>query len=133
MKRRWFKFRVTAGTKRRSQVTENSIIKLNTPRGFSCSFICFIFGYIKSRSQNERVFWSAPRHGAINFQSLPVSRCMRALVYMASMASRNKVDVVAFHKGIQYALERLGKSKCGFERTKKLLTLERANGQIKSI
>ena len=33
------------------------------------------------------------------------------------MASRDKVDVDAFHKGIQYALERLGKSKLGFERT----------------
>ena len=39
---------------------------------------------------------------------------MRALVYMASS---DKVDVNAFHKGIQYALENLGKSKFGFERT----------------
>ena len=39
---------------------------------------------------------------------------MRSLVYMAS---RDKVDVNAFHKGIQYALEKLGKSKLGFERT----------------
>ena len=45
---------------------------------------------------------------------LPVSRRMRGLVYMAS---RNKVDVDTFHKGIQYALEKLGKSKFGFERT----------------
>ena len=45
---------------------------------------------------------------------LPVSRRMRGLVYMAS---RDKVDVDAFHKGIQYALEKLGKSKFGFERT----------------
>ena len=45
---------------------------------------------------------------------LPVSRRMRALVYMAS---RDKIDVEAFHKGIQYALERLGKSKFGFEVT----------------
>ena len=37
-----------------------------------------------------------------------------ALVYMAS---RDKVDVDAFHKSIQYALERLGKSKFGFEIT----------------
>ena len=44
---------------------------------------------------------------------LPVSRQMRArgLVYMAS---RDKVDVDTFHKGIQYALEKLGKSKFGF-------------------
>ena len=41
---------------------------------------------------------------------LPVSRSMRALVYMAS---RGKVDVDTFHKGIQ----KLGKSKFGFERT----------------
>ena len=33
------------------------------------------------------------------------------------MASRDKVDVDAFHKSIQYALEKLGKSKAGFERT----------------
>ena len=39
---------------------------------------------------------------------------MRGLVYMAS---RDKVDVDMFHKGIQYALERLGKSKFGFEST----------------
>ena len=45
---------------------------------------------------------------------VPVSRRMRALVYIAS---RDKVDVDAFHKGIQYALESKGKSKFGFERT----------------
>ena len=45
---------------------------------------------------------------------LPVSRRMCGLVYMAS---RDKVDVDMFHKGIQYALERLGKSKFGFEST----------------
>ena len=39
---------------------------------------------------------------------------MRRSVYMAS---RDKVDVGAFHKGIQYALEKLGKSKFGFEST----------------
>ena len=33
------------------------------------------------------------------------------------MASRDKVDIDAFEKGIQYALEKLGKSKFGFERT----------------
>ena len=45
---------------------------------------------------------------------LPVSRRMRALVYLAF---RDEVDVDAFHKSIQYALENLGKSKFGFERT----------------
>ena len=45
---------------------------------------------------------------------LPASRRMRGLVYMAS---RDKVDVDTFYKGIQYALERLGKSKFGFEST----------------
>ena len=45
---------------------------------------------------------------------LPVSRRMRAVVYMAS---RDKIDVDAFHKGIQYALEKLAKSKFGFEKT----------------
>ena len=39
---------------------------------------------------------------------------MRGLVYMAS---RDKLDVDTLHKGIQYALERLGKSKFGFEST----------------
>ena len=49
---------------------------------------------------------------------LPVSQRMRDLVYMASRgASIDKVDVDMFHKGIQYALEKLGKSKFGFERT----------------
>ena len=33
------------------------------------------------------------------------------------MASRDKVDVDMFQKSIQYALEKLGKSKSGFERT----------------
>ena len=37
---------------------------------------------------------------------------MRGLVYMAS---KDKFDVDTFHKGIQYALEKLGKSKFGFE------------------
>ena len=45
---------------------------------------------------------------------LRASRRMRGLVYMAS---RDKVDVDMFLKGIQYALERLGKSKFGFEST----------------
>ena len=36
---------------------------------------------------------------------------------LAYMASTDKVDVDTFHKGIQYALEKLGKSKFGFERT----------------
>ena len=45
---------------------------------------------------------------------LPVSRRMRGLVYMAS---RDKIEEDTFHKGIQYALEKLGKSKFGFERT----------------
>ena len=39
---------------------------------------------------------------------------MRAFVYVAS---RDKVDVDAFHKGIQYVLEKLGKSKFGFVST----------------
>ena len=45
---------------------------------------------------------------------LPASRRMRGLVYMAS---RDKVDVDTFHKSIQYALEKLGKSESAFERT----------------
>ena len=45
---------------------------------------------------------------------LPVSRRMRDFVYMAS---RDKIDVDTFHKGIQYALEKLRKSKFGFKST----------------
>ena len=44
----------------------------------------------------------------------PASRRMRSLIYMAF---RDKVDVDTFHKGIQYALKKLGKSKFDFERT----------------
>ena len=44
----------------------------------------------------------------------PASWRMRGLVHMAS---RHKVHVDTFHKGIQYALEKLGKSKFGFEST----------------
>ena len=33
------------------------------------------------------------------------------------MASRERADVDTFHKCIQYSLEKLGKSKSGFERT----------------
>ena len=45
---------------------------------------------------------------------LPASRRMRGLVYMAS---RDKVDVDTFHKGIQRAVEKLGKSKFAFQST----------------
>ena len=45
---------------------------------------------------------------------LSASRRMRGLVYMAS---RDKVDMDTFNNGIQYALERLEKSKFGFEST----------------
>ena len=45
---------------------------------------------------------------------LLASRRMRGLVYMAS---RDKVNVDTFYKGIQYALEKLGKLKFGFEST----------------
>ena len=45
---------------------------------------------------------------------LPASQRMRGLV---EMASRDKADVDTFHKCIQYALEKLGKSNSGFERT----------------
>ena len=81
---------------------------------------------LQSRSQSPRAFWSAPRHGALELTSgiinfpetkilgLPASRRMRGLVYMAS---RDKVDVDTFHKGIQYALGKLGKSKFRFEST----------------
>ena len=43
---------------------------------------------------------------------LPASRRMRGFVYIAS---RDEIDVDTFHEGIQYALEKLAKSKFGFE------------------
>ena len=45
---------------------------------------------------------------------LPASQRMHGFFYMAS---RDKVVVDTFNKGNQYALERLGKSKFGFEST----------------
>ena len=45
---------------------------------------------------------------------LPASRRMRGFIYVAF---RDKVAVGTFHKGIQYALEKLGKSKFAFEST----------------
>ena len=45
---------------------------------------------------------------------IPVSERMRALVYKGSW---DKVGMDMFHKGIQYELEKLGKSKFGFKRT----------------
>ena len=45
---------------------------------------------------------------------LVVSRRMRGLVYMVS---RDKVEVDTFDKGIKYALQKLGTSKFGFERS----------------
>ena len=80
----------------------------------------------RSQSSSPRAFWSAPRHGALESKlwryqfpetkifRLLASRRMRGLV---CMASRDKVDVDTFLKGIQYALEKLGKSKFDFERT----------------
>ena len=48
---------------------------------------------------------------------------MRGLLYTAS---RDKVDVDTFHKDIQYALEKLGKSNFGFERTAVLYQILKA-------
>ena len=74
-----------------------------------------------SRSHSPHVFWSVPRRGALEKSISRVHdfscsgfTARAALVYMAS---RNKVDLDAFHNGIQYALEKLGKSKFGVERT----------------
>ena len=65
----------------------------------------------KNSSANQRFLRPVPETKILG---LPASRRMRDLVYMAS---RYKVDVDTFHKGIQYTLERLGKSKFGFEIT----------------
>ena len=79
--------------------------------------------HAQSRSQNPRAFWSAPRVDTELWNNqfpetkvlgLPASQRTRGLVYMAS---RDKVDVDTFHEGIQYALERLRKSKFGLEST----------------
>ena len=50
---------------------------------------------------------------------LPVLRRIRFVAWLTwrLMASRDKVDLDTFHKGIQYALEKQGKSKFGFKRT----------------
>ena len=61
----------------------------------------------------DTAFWNN-QFSETKISGLPVLRRMPGLVYMAS---RDKVDVDMFHKGIQYALEKLGKSKFGFERT----------------
>ena len=42
---------------------------------------------------------------------------MAWFIWRLERSSRDKVDVDTLHKGIQYALERLGKSKYGFEST----------------
>ena len=44
------------------------------------------------------------------------------------MESRDEVDVDTFHKGIQYALERQGKSKFGFESTTVLFKIKSPEG-----
>ena len=61
-------------------------------------------GVYQSRSQSPDAFWSALRHGDISrdqdlglLHDLPVSRRIRGLV---NMASRDKVDVDTFRKGI---------------------------------
>ena len=61
---------------------------------------------------SNRKFWSNGTCPKI--LGLLISRHMRALVFTAS---RDIFDVDAFHKDIQYSLEKLGKSKFGFERT----------------
>ena len=58
--------------------------------------------------------WNQHQFPESKILGVPVSRRMGSLV---NMASRDKVDVDAIHKGIQYALEKLGESKFGFERT----------------
>ena len=64
------------------------------------------------RQHQDTVLWNN-QFPETKILGLPVSRRMRGLVYIAS---RDKVDVDTFLKGIQYALEKLGKSKFGFER-----------------
>ena len=62
---------------------------------------------ILGADQKERALWGREYHFLeTKISGLPVSRRMRGLVYMAS---RDIVDVDTFHKGIQYALEKLGK------------------------
>ena len=95
-----------------------NVAHLQKPEGFGKEYGCFpsisfpeptcLLVSIKTQSS-----------GIINFLrpetkilGLPLSQRMRALVYMAS---RDNVD--AFHKSIQNALKRLGKSKFGFEIT----------------
>ena len=61
----------------------------------------------------DRELWNS-QFPETKILGLPASRRMRGLVYTAS---RDKVDVDTFHESIQYALEKLGMSKFGFEST----------------
>ena len=63
---------------------------------------------VSSKTRSSGIIKEFPETKILGLQ---VSRRMRGLVYMAS---RDKVEEDTFHKGI---LEKLGKSKFGFERT----------------
>ena len=83
---------------------------------YSFSFNLVPRAHVPFGQHQDTELWNQSS-GIINIFGVPVSRRMRALVYIAS---RDKVDVDAFHKGIQYAVEKkLGKSKFGFERFQK--------------
>ena len=55
-------------------------------------------------------------HASFDFRT----SAFTAHAYYGYMASRDKIDADAFLKDIQYALEKLGKLKFGFERTVEL-------------
>ena len=67
-----------------------------------------------------RLAWCKLQTAVISI-SFPEPTCFlvsaKSIINYFRMASRDKVDVDEFHKGIQYALEKLGKLKFGFERT----------------
>ena len=82
---------------------ENTTEKTNINSRFSCDVVVFPVSITEPTfGQNlDTELWINQFPESMIF-GVPVSRGMRALVYMAS---RDKVDVDAFHKGIQYALE----------------------------
>ena len=95
---------------------------LNLPPFCRCLFLwkwCNPFPRARARGVSMRTHLTAVELWNNQFPEtkilgLPVSRRMRSLIYMAS---RDEVDVDTFHKGIHYALEKLGRLKFGFERT----------------
>ena len=89
--------------------------RLNSPFDFRHQYMANLVprAHVPFGQHQDTELWNN-QFPEIKILGLPASRRMRGLVYMAST---DKVDVDTFQKGIQYALEKLGKSKFGFEST----------------